>query len=705
MGISHLQNKYTRFNTNTSEEFNTASRSIKPGLIASGIVSAWTWYALPRFYSRAVLDVDADDCSGRLHCYKAPPWHINMVLLDLSGKFLSRLRIQNITNGQRYAAGATVQILMFSILACKVKMNAPRAHTYLEIVQARYGRTAHITFLFFAFVTNILVGSQLLLGGSAVVTSLTGMNVYAAIFLIPVGVCAYVVLGGLRATFLCDYSHTVILMIIILYFMFNAYATNDLIGSPGEMYELLKKAAVQRPVAGNVQGSYMTLKSNYALIFGVIQLCSGSGTVFLDQAYWQRAIASRPTTAVRAYILGGLAWFAVPFGFATTLGLSAVALIDNPRFPTYPGVPQSSDISAGLASAYAAQALMGKGGAVALLIVLFMAVTSCASAELIAVSSLLTFDVYQRYIRPTASSASLIFVSHIMICAFGLCMAVFACIWNAIGIDLGWLFLVMGLLIGGAVFPAAFAITWRGQSAAGAITGAIGGLIIGIAAWLATAKVYFGELTIASTGTEYATLAGNLAAIMSGLILTVVVSLIKPQHFDWAITRSINAEGAMVVESQLQKKPMQEAKLDTATAVTNPTTDDEKAPSTPEKDISPAPSISNPPRSGDDLTTLADPELAADLLTEESPTSLRGAFKLACLASFLLTFLMDFLIPMPMFFSHYVFSKGFFTAWIVISFLWVFVSTGISVVLPVVETMGFLRQFGRDVMGGGKGKG
>lgn len=144
---------------------------------------------------------------------------------------------------------------MFSILACKVKMNAPRAHTYLEIVQARYGSAAHITFLFFAFVTNILVGSQLLLGGSAVVTSLTGMNVYAAIFLIPVGVCAYVVLGGLRATFLCDYSHTLILMIIILYFMFNSYATSDLIGSPGEMYELLKKAAVQRPVEGNVDGS------------------------------------------------------------------------------------------------------------------------------------------------------------------------------------------------------------------------------------------------------------------------------------------------------------------------------------------------------------------------------------------------------------------------------------------------------------------
>lgn len=70
--------------------------------------------------------------------------------------------------------------------------------------QVRYGTYTHWVFIFFALLTNILVGSQLLLGGSAVVTSLTGMNVYAAIFLIPVGVCVYVVLGGLRATFLCE---------------------------------------------------------------------------------------------------------------------------------------------------------------------------------------------------------------------------------------------------------------------------------------------------------------------------------------------------------------------------------------------------------------------------------------------------------------------------------------------------------------------
>jgi Na+/proline symporter len=92
---------------------------------------------------------------------------------------------------------------MFSVLACKVKENAPRCHTFLEIVYHRYGTVTHIIFIFFALATNILVASQLLLGGSAVVTALTGMNVFAAIWLIPLGVAVYVVLGGLRATFLC----------------------------------------------------------------------------------------------------------------------------------------------------------------------------------------------------------------------------------------------------------------------------------------------------------------------------------------------------------------------------------------------------------------------------------------------------------------------------------------------------------------------
>lgn len=45
LGLTWLQARYTPFSPSNSEEFSSASRSIKPGLIASGIVSAWTWAA------------------------------------------------------------------------------------------------------------------------------------------------------------------------------------------------------------------------------------------------------------------------------------------------------------------------------------------------------------------------------------------------------------------------------------------------------------------------------------------------------------------------------------------------------------------------------------------------------------------------------------------------------------------------------------
>jgi hypothetical protein len=54
-----------------------------------------------------------------------------------------------------------------------------------------------------------------------------------------------------------------------------------------------------------------------------------------------------------------------------------------------------SDVSAGLPASAAAAALLGKAGATILLILLFLAVTSASSAELIAVSSILTYDVYK----------------------------------------------------------------------------------------------------------------------------------------------------------------------------------------------------------------------------------------------------------------------------------------------------------------------
>jgi hypothetical protein len=58
------------------------------------------------------------------------------------------------------------------------------------------GRFTHCVFICFGLFTNILVTAMLLTGGSAVVTSLTGMPTAAACFLLPVGVVMYTMFGG-----------------------------------------------------------------------------------------------------------------------------------------------------------------------------------------------------------------------------------------------------------------------------------------------------------------------------------------------------------------------------------------------------------------------------------------------------------------------------------------------------------------------------
>lgn len=81
------------------------------------------------------------------------------------------------------------------------------------------------------------------------------------------------------------------------------------------------------------------------------------------QGYWVSAIAARPQSTHKGYLLGGLIWFAVPFSMATSLGLGALAL-DLPITATEAGK--------GLVPPATAIALMGKAGAVLLLVMLFM---------------------------------------------------------------------------------------------------------------------------------------------------------------------------------------------------------------------------------------------------------------------------------------------------------------------------------------------
>ena len=562
----------------TFEWFSTAGRTVKTGLIVTSVVSAWTWAATLLQSSTVAYQY------------------------GISGPFW-------------YAAGASIQVVLFAILAIELKRKSPMSHTFPEMINARFGKSSHKVFLSFAFLTNIIVTAMLVLGGAAVVNALTGIDVYIAAFLIPIGVIVYTLFGGLKATFLAEYFNTAFIFVVVLIFVSAIYFTNEDIGGISGMFEKLSAAATMSPVDGNASGSFLTLASVGALIFGIINIVGNFGTVFVDQSYWQRAIASRPRSVVPGFLVGGLAWFAIPFALATTLGLAAVA-VNLELTPL--------EISSGLVAPLAAAHILGDVGAILMLTVLFTAVTAAGSAQLISVSSLITYDVFRSYIRPSSTGRQLMKISRFSILGFGLGMGALASLLFMSSISLQYVYLAMGVLIGSAVAPISLAILWKNTNRYAATSAAIIGLGCGVTVWLGYAFTASGEITLASTSDMFALLAGNLASILTSLAITVVGSLFRPENFNFSKLKT----EIFVVDERIRKR----------------------------------------------------------LEKETNEESLRKASKFSKQYGLTLTLILVVVWPIPLFFSNYVFSETVYHVWIWVAILWAVAAASLVWILPVIQS-------------------
>jgi hypothetical protein len=278
------------------------------------------------------------------------------------------------------------------------------------------------------------------------------------------------------------------------------------------------------PVKDNTEGSYATMMSLGGLKFGIINIVGNFGTVFVDQSYWQSAIAAKPASAHKGYLLGGFVWFTIPFALATSLGLCALAL----QLPI-----TSAEAGAGLVPPAVATHLFGKAGSAMMSIMLFMAITSTGSAEGIAVSSLVAYDIYKAYIKPNATGKEILLVSKVVIVVFGLSMGILSVALHAMGLNLGWVYMFMGNAIGSAVVPLWNMLMWKDANAIGAIVGAWGGMVAALTTWIVYASAQSGEVTVESLGQLEPNLAGNLVAICSSGIIHVVFSLAMPQNYDF----------------------------------------------------------------------------------------------------------------------------------------------------------------------------
>jgi Na+/proline symporter len=402
-----------------------------------------------------------------------------------------------------------------------------------------------------------------------------------------------------------------------LTFVSAVYINTDITGGIEGMYDKLVQAAEIRPIEGNAGGAFLTMASAGGLMFGIINIVGNFGTVFVDQAYWQRAIAAKPSSTVKGFLLGGLCWFAIPFTLATTMGLTAVALDVDITM---------QQAQMGLVVPAAATALMGEVGAILVLTMLFMAVTSAGSAELIAVSSIVTYDLYRTYRNPNATGKQLVKVSRATIVAFGLGMGGLAVVLLSMGLSLGFVYLAMGILIGSAVVPIALTILWSKTNKVAATAGAVIGLLCSTTVWVIVASgaggfvESGGVIDLSSLGNNYAMLFANITAIISGGIIAIVGSLAAGKTFDW---NDLKTKITLVEITATQQ--------------------------------------------------------------EEDEETLKKAFKFSVRGGGIMALILIIVWPMPLIASGYVFELGSYTVWVAISIIWVSIASAIIIFLPLIE--------------------
>lgn len=578
-----------------SEMLLTAKRSLPTFTVASAVVSSWT------IGSTLLLSVQV--------CYQ----------LGVSGAYW-------------YGAGACVQIIMYCCLAIEIKRKAPNAHTYQEVVKYRYGKVTHFVAIGYSLIQMTAFTTNLLINGSSIFSQFTGMNRDVATVLFPIGVIIYSLIGGIKATFITDYTHVAIIYLIILVFMFKTYATGGLIGSPDKLWEMLKENATNFPVPQNAGGSYLTMHSPQGGLFGLVLLEAGFACSTEVQLMSKAISAKRP---LYCYILGSLFWFSIPYCLATTLGLVAAGLQGTEYFP----ILTAEQIGAGVVMPLAAKAIMGNAGVGMVLVMVFMAVTAAFSSETMAISSLFTHDIYKAYVNPSAKGARLVWVADCVVVAFGVVVVGIAIGLAHAGFDVSFITTCSGIVVNVNVIPMVATLFWKKMTGFSYSFGTILCTLISLGSWMGYAMSQSGHISLATLSTNEALACGNMIAVGSPLIICPILVFIKPANFDWNELLKIKQDDNKEFDEKHGKRGF----------------------------------------TADEATELALIEHQTEM--KEINRDRKIGFG-SCLF-FCLFFLL--LFPIPLYGSKYIFSKAFFRGWVVVTFFWAWFSSLGVICGPIYE--------------------
>ncbi|KAI3379796.1 hypothetical protein SNEBB_011039 [Seison nebaliae] len=341
--------------------------------------------------------------------------------------------------------GYFVQLIFTALISLQFKVTAPGAKTFLQAIQARYSKRTHIFFIAFSVLTNIIYATFLIAEGAVLIEEVTEdtSSIIAALLLIILSAC-FISIAGFGGIVYFSYVNVAVIFCVCFYISYiifhgynqdiytlpNARLPQQCVGDYSHIYKLLN--CLKSANENNYKNSLLTVFTADGAWYGAITFFSTLGMSFVDQSFWQNGISTRPRKLVEGFIIGGMAFYPLSMLMGIASGSAFVSL----QYWQYVGYDVLTDINDALNKSNAtdvvnnirrslpdlslvdpieystskleignlflaaANLLYGSIGSKLVMVIAMFSVPATVSSELLAIASIMVYDVYSTYIMP-----------------------------------------------------------------------------------------------------------------------------------------------------------------------------------------------------------------------------------------------------------------------------------------------------------------
>lgn len=225
------------------------------------------------------------------------------------------------------------------------------------------------------------------------------------------------------------------------------------------------------------------------------------------------------------------------------------------------------------------------------------------------------------------------------------------------------------------IFPLLLTLTWSRQTKLAAVVSPILGLAGGLGVWLGLTQAWYGEITIATTSQQMPSLWGSLVSLFGPLVLSITISLVWPQRFDWREFLRID-----LIEDKSPPSTTTPSVQNSSLAVDEHLGSEDKN-KQPEIEIGAVPQPIPPQMMRSELNNIPLDQVVHPF-DEQTMRHVKKWLKIATVFLIVNWTVTILLWPLPLH-RNYIFTKSFFSGWVAVSLIWQFFALFAVVIYPI----------------------